>query len=388
MFVLITTVTAVYSFQSSPKLFKTTTGRRRQFINVYPSIPTASNHYQLTPAAKAKPRIKHAISSTKFFVHPFNDIKNPSTSTLSTAFIGHALPVAKVSRCYQQLLGRTMSWLPSTKKWAINIQNARRTVASIVLAFVLVFGATWTPAWAVSGGRVGGGSFKSSPSRSSSSRSGSYGGTSTLSRPSYGGRAPMILRSPVYNYGVQQRTPPIIINHFGNRWYAPTHESALIHTRASAKDIIVLTGAGALLAYSMRNNYNRRTNQGDSSNNGPLGFGYTVGSLTVAMDVPDRSDPTNILTKLSRVATATDTNSRKGVQDLLSDVALELLRQEKAVTSAAAQFKSYPISGQAEREFQIQSVQSQSKVDRLTGTLRFQLSRISLGCLLEPLFFY
>jgi uncharacterized membrane protein len=173
-------------------------------------------------------------------------------------------------------------------------------------------------------------------------------------------------RTPQY-YGTTVRPPsPIIINSYGNRWYAPTHDTAIENTRVTAKDIVIMTGAGALLVYGMHNSYKNRY-QGDGVM-GLLGIGYTVGSLTVALDVPNRSDPDNILSKLSRLSATVDTMSRKGVQDMLSEVSLELLRQEQAITSAYAQFNAYPISGQAEREFQVLSVSSQSKVDRLTGT--------------------
>jgi Protein of unknown function (DUF1517) len=262
----------------------------------------------------------------------------------------------------------------------VSFRSIRRIIAAIVIAFALTLS---TPAaWAVSGGRMGGGSFKGS----SGGSMGGGGRTSTLSRPQSSHTMLPPRRTPQY-YGTTVRPPsPIIINSYGNRWYAPTHETAIANTRVTAKDIVVMTGAGALLVYGMHNNYkNRYQGDGAMGPGGLLGLGYTVGSLTVALDVPNRSDPENILSKLSRLSTTVDTISRKGVQDMLSEVSLELLRQEKAITSAYAQFNAYPISGQAEREFQVLSVSSQSKVDRLTGTflvlapVRFRYPMCSAG---------
>jgi uncharacterized membrane protein len=139
-------------------------------------------------------------------------------------------------------------------------------------------------------------------------------------------------------------------------------------SRVSTKDIILVTGTGMLLAYGFRKN-NLRGN-GDNTDS-LLGSGYTVGSMTVSIDVPDRASTDNILNKLNLLALSADTMTKRGLQDLLSSVTLELLRQEQSITSAYTQSKSYPIMGQAEREFQVLSVASQSKVDRLTGTFPF-----------------
>jgi Protein of unknown function (DUF1517) len=150
-----------------------------------------------------------------------------------------------------------------------------------------------------------------------------------------------------------------------SEWYAPSRSTLIVNTRVSAKDIAILTGAGVLLSYGYRNNLQRRRTGEDG---GPLGPGYTVGSITVALQLPDRSDSNNILRQLSQWSLSADTVTRKGLQDLLSSVALELLRSEPFIQSAFAQSQPYTISGQAEREFQVLSVASQRKVDRLTGT--------------------
>ena len=262
-------------------------------------------------------------------------------------------------RCmpFTQVLKRTLSKISA---WKTNLgwRSIRLRIATVALALMLAFGGSFSSAWAVTGGRMGGGSFKSSSSHSSGRNSGGSWRSSTQTNPG------LYLR-PRVQYGP---SPPIVIFHqfsHGREWYAPTHGSAIVNTRVKTTDILILTGTGVLLAYGFRNNYRRNNGYGEG---GPLGPGTTVASLTVALDVPNRGDPDNILAKLSRWSVTADTISRKGLQDLLSAVALELLRQERAITSAYAQCHHYSITGQAEREFQVLSVQSQSKVDRLTGT--------------------
>lgn len=255
--------------------------------------------------------------------------------------------LSSVRRYFRNIKGRLLPLLHRTTL----LHQIRRFIFIVTLVFMVSFHTfiDVTNA-AVSGGRVGGGSFKSSSSS---------GRVSTMSRPS--------MSSPRV-YAPYPRTPIIINSFSGSRgWYAPTHESALIMSRVSTKDIILVTGTGMLLAYGYRSNRNRENNNGAD---GLLGSGYTVGSMTVSIDVPDRSSSDNILHKLNQLAMSADTMTKRGLQDLLSSVTLELLRQEQSITSAYTQSKSYPIMGQAEREFQVLSVASQSKVDRLTGTFR------------------
>jgi hypothetical protein len=254
------------------------------------------------------------------------------------------------------------------------MQHVRHTIVTLsfilfISFYTLVSSANLADA-AVSGGRMGGGSFKPSSSSSSGGSGRSQSSKSTIVRPS---RIYSLPTSPTYT---KFRSTPIILNSLSynsnNRgWYAPSHESALILSqRLSTKDVVVVTGIGMLLIYGYNNNRIRK-NGGD--NDSLLGSGYTVGSITVSLDVPNRlstyDNNDNILNKLSQLALSADTMTKHGLQDLLSLVTLELLRQEQYITSACTQSKVYTIRGQAEREFQLLSVTSQSKVDRLNGTL-------------------
>ena len=124
------------------------------------------------------------------------------------------------------------------------------------------------------------------------------------------------------------------------------------------------TGSGVLLAYVWKNLADESTFEPESA----LGPGTTVSSITLALDIPNRNDPRNILNRLSSISKTANTISKEGLQDLLSSVALELLRQEKSITSAFTRTSHHKFVGQAEREFQSLSVHGRSKVDRLTGT--------------------
>jgi uncharacterized membrane protein len=287
--------------------------------------------------------------------HQRQRIWSPNLSTIRQNF-------RKIKQQIQSKGAIARSW---TKDFQLGklfpMHHIRRTIFMLSFALMISFHAFFPNVVnaAVSGGRMGGGSFKQSSSASS-------GRVSTLSRPSLSTPRSGIYTSPSI---LPQRTPIIINSFSGSRgWYAPTHESALIMSRVSTKDIILVTGTGMLLAYGFRNN--RLRGNGDDTDS-LLGSGYTVGSMTVSIDVPDRSSTDNILHKLNLLAMSADTMTKRGLQDLLSSVTLELIRQEKSITSAYTQSKSYSIMGQAEREFQVLSVASQSKVDRLTGTFPF-----------------
>jgi len=243
----------------------------------------------------------------------------------------------------------------------------RKRIATVAFAIALVMGSFLSaapPAWAgVSGGRMGGGSFKSGSSSPSRSRpmGGTGGRTTTMPRPppsSPYGRVHYMPSPRIHHHIHVGPRPPVLID---QGWHAGDPRIVMSQPRVRVKDIVVLTGTGALLAYGFRNNYRQ-------NNGGGVGArkGTTVGSLTVALDVR-RDKPDNILDRFSRLANRADTDSQRGLQELLSNVALELLRNEKSITSARAQSKNYASRSQAEREFQLLSVQGRSKVDRLTG---------------------
>lgn len=103
-----------------------------------------------------------------------------------------------------------------------------------------------------------------------------------------------------------------------------------------------------------------------STSSSALGPGVSVASLTVALEVPDRKDGDNILSRIRKLSQTANTSTRKGVQDLVNNVSLELLRQTPSMHSATSYSKHYGDDGKASRDFQRLSVDARSKFDEET----------------------
>jgi uncharacterized membrane protein len=97
-----------------------------------------------------------------------------------------------------------------------------------------------------------------------------------------------------------------------------------------------------------------------------LGPGMSVVLVSVALDVPNRDHSNSILSVLSRLSTTASTDSRVGIQNLTSEVALELLRRKASVVSALTRSKYFrdPLAG--ERDFNQLSVKERSKFEQET----------------------
>lgn len=102
----------------------------------------------------------------------------------------------------------------------------------------------------------------------------------------------------------------------------------------------------------------------DSAAATSLGSGTSVVQLSVAMEVPNRDDPNSILGVLDRLSQTARTDSRVGIQNLTSQVALELLRRRSSITSAASSYNHFRDETKAGREFQSRSVKERSKFER------------------------
>ena len=175
----------------------------------------------------------------------------------------------------------------------------RRRALAFAMAFALVISTRAGVASAVSGGRSGG-SF-GSKTRAPISR--------PMSRPSSGYR-------PRYSSPMR----PNVMIHSGPRYSMSTTQWSMGTTtrpvnRLTPSEITVLTATGGILLYGYLNNKDRLKNGPDS----PLGPGATMASVTVALNVPDRDDPSSITHSLRRISLRSDTSSRKGVQDLISE---------------------------------------------------------------------
>jgi uncharacterized membrane protein len=122
----------------------------------------------------------------------------------------------------------------------------------------------------------------------------------------------------------------------------------------------VLRGAGSIASSSA-------TDWMDSSSaSSSLGSGTSVVQVSVALEVPDRDDPNSILGVLDRLARTSRTDSRVGIQNLTSQVALELLRRRSSIVSATSDFKNFGDRQKAGREFQSRAVQERAKFEQET----------------------
>ena len=97
-----------------------------------------------------------------------------------------------------------------------------------------------------------------------------------------------------------------------------------------------------------------------------LGSGTSVAQISVALQVPDRDDPNSILSVLDRLAQTARTDSRVGIQNLTSQVALELLRRKSSFVSASTKSQHFRNREKAQREFNSQAVAERSKFEAET----------------------
>lgn len=122
-----------------------------------------------------------------------------------------------------------------------------------------------------------------------------------------------------------------------------------------------LTGVYGMIVYKANRSKNA---SGDVTNGSALGPGVSVGRLTVSLDISDRDDPNNALARIGDIAKKANIRSRKGVQSLVADVSLELLRQEAAVSAACSSYSHLKSEGAAERTYYQLSTVERSKFDR------------------------
>jgi len=281
---------------------------------------------------------------------------------------GHHDETARNTRCLDShkqqapfkawpLLGNWALVRMRAQRW---FRHCHRTVTSTAVALLVVFACHSGSALAVSGGRMGG----------------SFGATNRFSPPSYGSPSTTSRSMPSSGrYHHQHHAPRIHVHTGSSGGSSSLHGSFTTQdtfpggtvakaSRFSASDIVLLTTTATVMAYGFTNNKRQQDGGGAVS---PLGPGATVASMTISLHVQDRYDPDSLLNRLKDISKQCDTNQRQGVQNLVSEVALELLRQEENIVSATAHSKQFSKIGPAQREFQRLSVQGRSKFDRETG---------------------
>ena len=91
-----------------------------------------------------------------------------------------------------------------------------------------------------------------------------------------------------------------------------------------------------------------------------------MAEISVALEVPDRDNPNSILSALDRLSRTARTDSRVGLQNLTSQVAIELLRRKSSIVAANTKASHYRDENKALREYNNVSIKERGKFDRET----------------------
>lgn len=247
-------------------------------------------------------------------------------------------------------------------------------LAAAVMAFSLAFLPLNNADAAMSGGRMGG-SFSASPrssmSRPAPSRSsyggggGGYSSRTTIITPGIGG-------GYGYGYGYSPFMSPF--SPFTPRIYGSP--GVITYSRGpSFFDLLLFGGFTFAVVLPFLSSLTSSSSSSSSSvldwdssrtASSALGPGTSVCQVSVALEVPNRDDRNSILSVLDRLAQTAKTDSRVGIQNLSSQVALELLRRRSSIVSASSSYKHFNDRNKALREFQSRSVKERSKFESET----------------------
>ena len=249
-----------------------------------------------------------------------------------------------------------------------------RTLAASLAIFFLV-NVFVLPAWAVpSNGRMGG-SFGISNRYGSTPSSRIQPSKANRKIPS---RSRYLRRTRIYNNFHQENGEQvtgdgvaIMTNSNGTTSYVrkvSTHPFS--NSRFSASDIVLVSGVTATVTNGLaRRRSDRKRYDDNNLDIHPLGPGISVWCMTACFDVPDINDPTSIVRRLQKLAEKTSTETRKGLQKMLAETSLELLRQldKGSITSVETRYDHYRMSDKAvvraERQFNRISTNERRKFD-------------------------
>jgi len=243
------------------------------------------------------------------------------------------------------------------------------------------------PAWAGSLGRSGGSFGRSDrfrrPAITRTIRPSNSLGTTRVRAPTY-----RTIRAPIRNYNrdrsyrnyhsasgeqVEGEGVAIMSNTDGSTTVVRkvnTHPYAT--SRFSASDVVLVSGVTAVVANGIVKGRANRDKFDNDASTYPLGPGISVWRLTACLDVPNTNDPSSIVRRIQKIAERTSTVTRKGLQTLLAETSLELLRQlEKgSVASVESQYDHYRSSDQAE-------VRAQRQYSRISTKERSKFAKES-----------
>jgi len=252
---------------------------------------------------------------------------------------------------------------------ASSMQKFLSTHFMTLAIFLLPLFLSANDAWAVqSGGRMGG-SFGGSSSRSSS-YSRSYSAPSSGYSRGY---------SRGYSSGYYSR-PNVIVtpgispfySPFSNPFYSPYYSpGGVVVSRGPGFGSFLIFAVFALVAFSALGNISSSIGDSIGSAVGSnvqsvLGSGVSAVEISVALNVPDRDSPNSILTSMKRLSRTARTDSRVGLQNLTSQVALELLRRKEDIIAASTSGHNFKDDSKAQREFNNMSIRERSKFQRET----------------------
>lgn len=297
-----------------------------------------------------EPTIVDKVVSTEY------TIKNVKVDTNNKRNLNHGVHPAIIN-----------AW-KSIRNTLANRQLRQKSMTILAAAIIMVsvlFGGIEDAFAAGSGGRMGGSyggasrsrSPSSSRSYSSPSRSYSRGySNGYYSRPSV--TVAPIIGSPGYGYG-------------GYGYGVPT--GVVVSRGPSIVDFVLfLFFAGVAInvisgIVSGGDTFSRSLDEAS-----PLGSGVSVVQVSVALNVPRRDSPSSILTYLERLSRTASTDSRVGISNLVSQVALELIRQKPYIFAANTEYKHFRDNDEkkATRYFNNISVQERGKFER-EGTNKY-----------------
>jgi len=268
-----------------------------------------------------------------------------------------AAPTPVLVKAFQDLVGDNGTAKPASM------------VAAAALTLALLFNNPLDASAAMSGGRMGG-------SFSAPSQSRSYGGG--------GGRG----YSRGYSSGYYSRPSvtiaPTIVPFGGG--YSPFYSpfafprpfffggpGVITYARGpSFFDLLIVGGIGFFILNAVRaassgiSLTDNLASWSDETVASALGTGTSVAQITVALDVPNRDDRNSILSVLDRLADTAQTDSRVGIQNLSSQVALELLRRKSSIVSASTRYRHFKDRNQALRDYNSLSVKERAKFEQET----------------------
>lgn len=218
---------------------------------------------------------------------------------------------------------------------------------------------------AMSGGRMGGSYSRSysAPSRSYSSPSRSYSrGYSQGYSSGYYSR-PSVAITPGIGFGYSPFATPYYGGGAGVITYA---------RGPSFFDLVFFGGLMFALVNVFRNAGSSAMAESDSFDlfgstaSSALGAGTSVVQVSVAMEVPNRDDPNSILNVLNRLSQTSKTDTRMGIQNLTSQVAIELLRRRSSIVSASSSYNHFNDNTKAGRDYESKAIMERSKFEKET----------------------